>query len=355
MHATAPSYQELPTNQDWTILKEKLSICKRNGISYLASQMNRNGSWQCFETLAGKSDEWVTAYIGCCLGSMEDKEACSLAEKAHRFLSRRRFFSQGWGFNRIVPSDADSTAWSLRLNEILKKQNPLRRKYKKAQRLLLKHVNASNAVCTYRREGPIRHFTRLKKEISFDGWCGPHTCVTAAVANLEAQQFSLALDFLRNSQSSDGSWTAYWWTDPEYVTGLAVAALFRSKPSDKCVQAAFAWAFERMKEKDFVSTFLFPQGSCFATAWIIYLLSFSNERSSISRVVEWLLSQQRVDGSWNPSATLRIPPPNCIDPENYPSWSIDGKGGGSIIIDKNSVFTTSSVLFALENYSKKLQ
>ena len=330
----------------------ELVDCKQKAIAYLCSQISRKGSWNCFETLAGTSDEWVTAYVGCCVASMDDYEGRKLAEKAHKFLSGRRFFSSGWGFNKIVPCDADSTAWGIRLYELLAEQRPLGRKYRHALKFLLKHVDTSGGVCTYKKEGPIRYFTRLKKNISFEGWCSAHPCVTAAVANLKDPQLYFTLDNLRNNQRSNGSWMGYWWMDEEYTTGLAAAALHRNDPTEKKLQSAIEWGFDKMSGKKFVSTSIFPEGSCFATAWMLHLLSFSKQWDRVGHIVEWLVNKQQSDGSWNASAALRIPPPYCTDPESFLPWSTHGKGGGSIIMDKNSVFTTATVIFALEHYTQ---
>ena len=141
--------------------KEEINDGILKGINDLHHQMSKKGSWQCFETLAGTSDEWVTAFIGSCLASLEINKASELAERAYSFLCGRRFLSAGWGFNKIVPPDADSTAWVIRLGECL--QKPLTRKYKRGIAFLQKHAYPSGGIATYRNEGPIRLFTALKK------------------------------------------------------------------------------------------------------------------------------------------------------------------------------------------------
>ena len=288
MSTTRLSYEDLALISAQSSLKEKLSVCKQNAIAYLANQMSPKGHWQCFETLAGTSDEWVTAFVGCSLASLENSEARRMAEMAHEFL--------------------------------LQKDKPLRRKYKRARRLLLNHVDRSGGIYTYKLEGPIRYFTKLKRNVSFEGWCSSHTCVTAAVANLQDPQFGFTLDYLRRTQTSNGNWIAYWWVDQEYVTALAAAALHRNDPNDNSVQDALNWGFAKMHERDFVATSLFPDGSCYATAWILYLLSFSGQGHRLINIVEWLVREQRHDGSWNASAALRIPPPFCTDPESFVLW-----------------------------------
>jgi hypothetical protein len=65
------------------------------------------------------------------------------------------------------------------------------------------------------------------------------------------------------------------------------------------------------------------------------------------RVLERLSASQRADGSWTPSARLRIPPPHVTDPDAYSPWVERGRGGGSVQVDQHACFTTATVLQAL--------
>ena len=49
---------------------------------------------------------------------------------------------------------------------------------------LARHLTPAGALTTFAEAGPIRVFTRLQGQ-SFAGWCGPHTCVTAAGAGFD--------------------------------------------------------------------------------------------------------------------------------------------------------------------------
>ena len=56
--------------------------------------------------------------------------------------------------------------------------------------------------------------------------------------------------------------------------------------------------------------------------------------------MNWLLSQQRTDGSWEASAQLRIPAPDQLDPAAAPDTT-------SNYVDDLGVFTTATVVAAL--------
>ncbi len=320
-------------------------------IRYLVSARNRRGWWQDFDTLAGPSDEWVTAYVGTALASVPDALALGTARKAWDLLRKRRFWSAGWGYNGWVPADADSTAWAVMLALALGVRNSIR--VRRAHRFLAGHIHQEGGICTFKNDGPIRHFTRLQRHISFRGWCKQHVCVTAAVANLD--EFNLhphMRTYLRRTQSQDGSWPAYWWCDNEYATGLAVEALTKNmQPEDIYhVQRAVQWACGRVQD-GFVSSMIHTSGSPFATAWCLRLLVLATDaqrvRQPLEHALNWILRNQRQDGSWQPSTTLRIPPPDVIEPAEYQSWIINGRGGGSIVLDNQGIFTTSTVLKAL--------
>jgi hypothetical protein len=327
-----------------------LAVNKR-ATSYLLSKQDRAGFWNDFDTLAGPSDEWVTAYVGSGLAENSDALGKQAASVAWRALCRRRWYSGSWGFNRLTPPDADSTVWGLQLAARIGAEHSARAA--RARRFLARHLLPDGSLVTYARSGPIRQFTRLNRGISFEGWCSSHTCVTAAAASLEPfQGHEQVLAFLRRSQAIDGSWPAYWWADRAYSTGLAAQGMAQSqdRSDQSCLRRAVTWAANQILTggSGYPSGVL---GSAFATSYCLMILTCSNNPQSvrlpIARAVGALMDGQRADGSWGPSAALRIPPPSVQDPDSYPHWQKGGRGGGSIQLDRNAIFTTASVLRAL--------
>lgn len=293
----------------------------------------------------------MTAYVGSALAENIDAPGRLAASAAWRALCRRRWLSGAWGFNRLTPPDADSTVWGLQLAVRIGAEDSARAA--RARRFLAGHLLADGSLVTYARSGPIRHFTRLNRSISFEGWCSSHTCVTAAAASLERfQGHEQVLACLRRIQAIDGSWPAYWWADRAYSTGLAAQGMAKSRdPSDQsCLRRAVTWAANQILTggSGYPSGLL---GSAFATSYCLTILTCSSNPESvrlpIARAVDALIDGQRADGSWLPSAALRIPPPNVPDPDSYSNWQKGGRGGGSIQLDRNAVFTTASVLRAL--------
>ena len=70
---------------------------------FLLDARDERGWWRDFDTLAGASDEWVTAFVGTALAVAGDDRSMRAAWQAWRLLSRRRWWSAGWGYNALGP------------------------------------------------------------------------------------------------------------------------------------------------------------------------------------------------------------------------------------------------------------
>jgi hypothetical protein len=315
------------------------TACAIDGaIGYLLERRNRNGWWTDFDTLAGPSTEWVSAFVAFTLAQTNHRAARVAARATWSRLRRRRWWSPGWGFNRTVPSDADSTIWVLHLGAALGVAAGRR-----TLRFLSRHIMADGALTTYARAGPIRAFTRVTGT-SFSGWCGAQACVTAAGVSLQQlPDRERVLTWLREAQCPAGNWSSYWWSSPHYTTALASEALAGvAGPGDaRRVSRAVQWTAHELERHG-------GGASPFEQAFALRTLLLNRRApSTTSAVLEQITRAQRADGSWTPSARLRIPPPDVTEPDAYSAWVEGGRGGGSIQSDWNGCFTTAAVLQAL--------
>ncbi|MCU0542317.1 MAG: hypothetical protein MUE44_09010 [Oscillatoriaceae cyanobacterium Prado104] len=323
-----------------------ISVAIERAFAFLVEARDRAGFWNDFDLAPGSSDEWVTAYVGLAIASLETESAIHVAFEAWQWLLSRRKVDEGWGYNRLTPRDADSTLWALKLAEVLGYGHWA--SAQQAYAFLEQHMCECGGMTTYASDVQIRQFIGASASASFVGWCGPHTCVTAAVATLE--QFRMAAcDFLKTRQESDGCWRSYWWTEDEYATALAAEALLPHSPQQ--VQSALNWAINRIRSDGSVPSTVFPLGSCFATAWIIRLLLLSDDLNQVmaplQQAVHWLLEQQNSDGSWAASAGLRVAFPHMCQPRNFNEWKLGGKKEGAICLDQKGLFTTATVFQTL--------
>ena len=308
---------------------------------FLLNSSNQKGWWQDFEIKfhRRRSDEWVSAYVGTALASLNNEKAQKAANRAWNLLLSRQS-SPGWGYNSFTPPDADSTAWTLRLATALGKIQSQRAA--SASKFLLKHLSSSGGVACYLPSELDNTANASSKSI--EGWCSPHICITAAVAGLEGIN-APSIDFLRNTQLEDGSWKAYWWYDDEYVTALAAEALAKDnyRRNSQQVQLAIEWAASRINSSGAVYSHQYGDRSAFATAWCVRTLALAKEKqhfySQLHQAVNWLIDTQKADGSWNSSALMRFSKPSDIlDPDISP---------GCIVPDDKRIFTSATVLAAL--------
>jgi hypothetical protein len=321
---------------------------------FLIQARHREGYWQDFQLAAGCSDEWVTAYVGTALASLNAPQTTAVAFQAWCWLTSRMRSSPGWGYNAIAPRDADSTLWALQLAAAVGCSHWHQAHQGKI--FLEQHWLAGGGCTTYASDTAIRRFTNAPPEQSFQGWCSAHTCVTAAVALLPSFCHP-ASNWLQQTQQEDGSWPSYWWCEREYATALAATALQKRKASAR-LQKAVQWGLYRINDRGTVPSYLHPTGSAFATAWVVRLLLLAETPLvwlPLQRAVRWLLEQQQADGSWLPAAGLRVPPPALCDPDRFSAWQRYGLVEGSITVDRRCLFTTATVMQALWQYKQIFQ
>src|SRR5579871_1717100 len=327
---------------------EQSRACQR-GVSFLLQARQHQAWWLDFQLAPGASDEWVTAYVGATLASCSEPEAREAARVAWAHLMTRQRPSGAWGYNSLTPGDADSTGWGVRLAEAVAEGDG--EEAQRARRALRRHLREDRGIATYADPAPIRAFTASAADRSFTGWCGSQPCVTAAAAAVSGMCAEVR-PYLLKSQRANGSWGSYWWCDDEYATALAAEALSSSghAEDEPRVRRAVEWARQQVDAQGRVVTGYHPDGSAFATAWCLRVLLLDAEHAAAerrARVAAWLTGQQRADGSWAPSAYLRVPFPDDVSPWETTAWELGGTIEGSIVPDQCGIFTAATVLDAL--------
>ncbi len=311
-----------------------LAAAMEAAVAFLLRARTQTGWWQEYDGFEeGPSDEWGTAYVATTLATMRDGRADRAARWAWRLLTERRKPSEGWGWNIVLPSDADSTLWALRLAENIGAGHSAHAEL--AREFLRRHTLWNGGVATY-IDDYFRSFTgHFKTPPKIQKWFDAHTCVTAG-AGVRGAMGAQARPFLREAQRKDGSWKGYWWPDDEYTTMLSVESLAESHDSGdrRRVQLAFQWATDRISASGAVCPDAHPNGSAFSTACCVRILRLVENRDTppSQRAIDWLLEHQRADGSWAPAATL------YANPEESPVRPI---------LETRGVFTTATVIAAL--------
>lgn len=336
---------------NFSILKEL-----NHGLEFLLKSCDADGFWRDFHTLAGRSDEWVSAYVACMLVDVPLPKAQSAAVRVWKKLNRRLHWSCGWGYNAKVPQDADSTAWSLHLQKKLKIKYSLRGFL--AQKFLRQHQKPNGGIATYFIPAPIRKFTNLSKTEQFVGWCNDHCCVTALAIPSLGNSKRKSLEYLRNVQQPDGNWIGYWWPDDEYTTLLAVESLFMyGNDKDKIrINNACKWVLRQLNSNDAIFSQTLQKFSPFVTACAAKILVLQPNDANypfLLRMIRWLLDQQNSDGSWMSSSCLHIPPPNVKSPVKCNNMS--SLDGGYVYLDDSRIYSTATIVSLLSLWSLKCQ
>jgi hypothetical protein len=292
------------------------------------------GMWQDFMLAPGWSDEWVTGYAGTSLASAVGVHSC-LKDSWQVLRFRARTRSAGWGYNALVPEDADSTSWVLRLAYVLGEEgDPLSIA---ARESLAEFRHENGMLGTYGPTDEIRKFIGASADRSFTGWTSPHACVTAAAAGVPGV---IAPHVLPAAQREDGSWHSYWWEVDAFATALATEAC-----TDQQARArAGAWALQRLENP----------GACgaFELANLIATLVHSSAMDDPrwAKALDALLALQESNGQWPASARMRVPDPGDPDPDRHGEWLEGGRIEGAVVVDQRGVFTTATALRALTAY-----
>ncbi|MDI9340945.1 MAG: prenyltransferase/squalene oxidase repeat-containing protein [Sediminibacterium sp.] len=323
---TTPHYKSL--------LEERMAKAE----CFLLNSKGKDGYWCDFKTLAGASNEWVSAYVVNALAQYSSETARNDAYSVFKKLQWKRFWLAGWGYNGKVPPDADSTGWTLMAAQHFSvKQNW---RLRRALQFMEAHIDKAGGVHTYYNSKAIRLYTKLNRSpVSFEGWCMAHTCVTAAFAGYKGKKQNDLLHFLLSRQQPQGYWESYWWTDDVYATALATEALNgKGRVEQEACERALQW----LEQANIPLT---P----FRAALSIWVRLSQTEPDSekLKKIVDYLAASQLPDGSWEASAFLRIPPPFVTVPGNYTQWVENSGGGGSYQRDYGRIFTTTTVFRAL--------
>lgn len=326
-------------------------------VEWLAAQRGTDGLFRDFQTYAGASDEWVTAYV--CEALLTEAVpglARSTALAALGRLVLRQRPDGSWAYNASVPGDCDSTAWTLlALDAAGWRPSPIIA----GARWLLGHRHDNGAFATYGSPDPIGDFIGEHRHQYLRGWTTAHACVTAVAARALTmtlprhgrQELTLSIDWLRDARSTEGTWDAYWWAGWGYGTLYSIQALLSS--GSRC-------DLERAAAADFALRAANPDGGygadpgsasqAFATALALQTLLLGGRRRHrlhANAAARWLLDHQDPDGCWPSVPIMRIPEPFILQPWTVTSWRTDTLGTGVVLSDPGSLFTTATALRAL--------
>ncbi len=272
----------------------------RQSIDFLLRHQDADGAWRDFRTKPGRSDAWVTAYIGLKLCRQEGMK--SALDQAARFvLSARR--REGWAYNENCDPDADSTAHAILFLTSMGCQL---------------HPSAYAALAKFQR--PCGGFATYGHVPPDHGWGRGHPDVTAAALRALSIQLAPEHDILhRGRQSLAGATQCYWWSSHFYLP-LQLLLLGRDVPQHAHPQPTH----------------------CYDQALALeYAVRKGEPAERVQGLAEALRSRCLPDGSWPSAPILRI-----TNPRSRASGD-ELFLASPIVADDRKLFTTATAVAAL--------
>lgn len=158
--------------------------------------------------------------------------------------------------------------------------------------------------------------------------------------------------------NAQGLWDAYWWTSPIYSTSFMIKSLSyctNNLLKEKIISSMDALLQRQNNNGSFGDEF--EKESPFYTSLVIEAICqemtiYKKSKNGIDKAIKWLLSEQKINGSWQGTPIMRMPAPEITKPQQITDWPIGTRGNNIRVIDFNRLFTTSIAISALYNYKK---
>lgn len=338
-----------PPNPKWSIpQRTSISLSDRTwmlhlekswneAVQYVLSMRAANGKWSDFQMPVGISDGWVTAYVTAALAEAEDHSLHSELSDTAQWLKEHFRPDHGWGYNRNVAADGDSTSWALIALQKLRQSGGL-----EARQLLAPYLRANRLFTTY-----------IEDINEGESWGNGHCDVTAVAlqALLSAENMDdIFVEPIVNSmiahQRVDGGWDAFWWKDDLYTAAMAAKALslYIAYPTTSTVNRSKAKdALTRLRS--FLKGSLLPDEPFAIALWLQAWIQSGGAWNDTDAAQFWqhLLSQQQPYGGWESVPILRL----SRNSQERP-WEHDHDD--RMYRDHNGLFTTATVISALTAY-----
>jgi len=303
--------------------RERMKRSILASLEYILTHQSEDGSWVDWQLPPGWSDAWTTAYVGYKLRLVPSylrERSNGLTRAASEWILRNEYSDGGWGYNKEVGTDADSTAYAILFLASQERTVPAR-SYK-----LLREFQCS--------EGGFSTFIARDR---IDSWRVSHPDVSpivllALLTKYTRKAFFIkrGIEYVIKQRTSDGVWNSFWWDSYLYSVEANLSLLKTVN-----VHLDKTMMIERL--------LLAKPRRAFEVALLISCILHTESMLGEARIfelVDQLISEQRSDGSWTSDPILRVTNYKCFEPWNCKDY-------GSLYYDPKRLFTSSTVLEAL--------
>ena len=333
-------------------IDDRLKISIDRAFEFIINNRNLDGFWSDFLTLAGESVYWVSGYLGFALSRYGGKRNEERLKEIGGNILKHQSENGGWGYGPGVPADADSTSWCLLFLSRIGIQTSESRE--KALSFLLKHQSpVDGGFRTYAMPSEVGRYMMMNENVSFEGWTSSQMCVTAVAAQALVETGSSrgvneSIDCIRRGQTMEGYWNPYWWSEKLYSTVNCMEVLKSlDKENVEFLTKAHNWIANRQLNDGGWSNSTkesLPFSTALGIRGLMLIPPQGISEDKIRNGVEWLITHQLTDGSWDSTHILRIPHPSIKEPWRQTHWKRDGRAINSLIKDHRRLYTTVQYL-----------
>lgn len=319
------------TSDDLQAMERALS----SAHAYILARQAANGSWVDWQLPPGESRPWTTAFVGYKLASLEKRAEAGIARSTRRaaqWLLCNRFSDEGWGYNSLVGSDADSTAHAILLLAECGEPVP------EASYLHLRKFQRSDG-----------GFSTYLPQNGPSSWTVSHPDVTPVALLALLTKYSCdegfiqsGLDFTLRQRTPTGLWNSFWWESFLYGTeaNLSLLSVFgRTQEIIKTRESLLQFSTEKSFELALQLSALLSWGGTITDARIGPVIEQYSRR---------LVTKQQENGSWDSESILRVTNRDCYEPWRHPE-------SGALFSDPNRLFTCVTVAAALSKVLSAVQ
>ncbi|HET9057268.1 MAG TPA: hypothetical protein VFN30_10540 [Chitinophagaceae bacterium] len=288
------------------------------GLEYLQRQQFQDGSLKGFLLYPGASTSWISSHVAFVLENCTP--ANNLCLRIAKYLTMSGADDGGWGYNRFVSIDNDSTAQALMVLDNCK----INYHYFILENLVKRQHN-NGGFTTYAYESN-----------TTNAWQIPHPDVTLVVLELLKRQGGFKKEVERGERwlmtmRSNGVVKNYWWGNNSYSIWA---------------QAKCNYLYELDKDNfaEFVNTFTsIPELAMITRMGVLIGMGYDVALD----IVNILLSSQLRDGSWPCSPILRV-----TSQKSY--FNSEDHLTGKLFSDYYRSFSTAHCINALDILKKYL-